>query len=194
LSEKNQSTNAELSAEEESAPVDVNRQETQSTEEQRDEELNQLRKKLEDKQKEAEELYDRLLRKQAELENYRKRMQKEKAELIKFATEGLISDLLPVMDDFERAIEASNSTQDPQAMREGIKLIFNQLQAVLSKAGLEGVNAVGEQFDPTKHEAVRLVESSEHKDSIVLEELRKGYTLNNRILRPSMVAVAKERN
>jgi molecular chaperone GrpE len=155
--------------------------------------LSQIKNELEQKRKEAAELYERLLRKQAELENYRKRVEKDKSELIKFANENLVNDLLPVMDDFERAIQAAESIQDPKVMREGIKLIFSQLQAVLSKAGLEGVSALGEKFDPTKHEAVRLIESHEHEDYTVLEEVRKGYTLNKRILRPSMVAVAKNK-
>jgi molecular chaperone GrpE len=177
---ENQPLNDELSEKGEAVPIA--------------EQLDQLKKALAEKEKEAEELYDRLLRKQAELENYRKRVAKDKAETIKFATENLIQDLLPVMDDFERAIEAGDSTTDPKALHEGIKLIFNQLQTVLSKAGLEGVNAVGEKFDPAKHEAVRMIESQEHEDSTVLEEMRKGYTLNNRILRPSMVAVAKAKS
>jgi molecular chaperone GrpE len=176
-----------------SIPVDIDQNEVEVTEKLENEELNQLKQQLQEKNKELNKLHDSLLRKQAELENYRKRMQKEKTELVKFAVEGLISDLLPIMDDFERAIEATNSSHDPQTLREGIKLIFDQLQAVLNKAGLEGVNALGEEFDPTKHEAVRLIESHEHEDSIVLEEMRKGYTLNKRILRPSMVAVSKKK-
>ena len=174
-------------------PVNAGNEEPDVAENQEAEEISRLKHELEKRDKETEELKDRLLRNQAELENYRKRMQKDKAELVKFAVEGLVGDLLPVMDDFDRAIEAGDSSSDPQALQEGIKLIFNQLQAVLSKVGVEGVSAVGEEFDPTKHEAVRMIESHEHEDSIVLEEMRKGYTLNNRILRPSMVAVSKKK-
>ncbi len=155
--------------------------------------MNKLKKELEKKELENKELYDRLLRKQAELENYRKRMQKEKAETIKFAHEELIRTLLPVMDDFERALQAGGNTQDPAAICDGIKLIFGQLQNILSKAGLENIDALGEKFDPAKHEAVRLIESHEHEDSTILEELRKGYSLNNRILRASMVVVSKKK-
>ncbi len=174
-------------------PVDVEEAEAASAKKPEDGNIEDLKQMLQEKEAEIKKLQDRLLREQAEGENFRKRLLKEKTDLVKFAVEALISDLLPIMDDFERAIVAVDTSHDPKTLQEGVKLIFNQLQNVLNRAGLEGVSAVGEAFDPTRHEAVRLVESHEHDDSIVLEELRKGYTLNKRILRPSMVAVSKRK-
>ncbi len=155
-------------------------------------EVESLRKELEQKAKETTELHDRVLRNQAELENFRKRMLKERLDVVRYATEELIGNLLPVLDDFERGIEAADSTKDFNALMEGVKLIFNQLKEVLQKAGLTEVAALGEPFDPKHHEAVRVIESDEHDDSIVVEELRKGYNLNDRVLRPAMVTVSKK--
>ncbi len=184
---------SDLRGEEVSAPVNAEPAGVEPVKKPEDKELNQLKQKLQAQAEEIRKLQDCLLREQAEAENFRKRLQKEKTELVKFAVEGLISDLLPVMDDFERAIIAADSSHDPETLQAGVKLIFNQLQNVLNRAGLERVDALGEAFDPNKHEAVRMIESREHDDSIVLEELRKGYTLNKRILRPSMVAVSKRK-
>ncbi len=144
--------------------------------------------------KEAAGLYERLLRNQAESENFQKRMQKERAEFARFATEGLVNDLLPVMDDLERAIEAAEKSKDFETLAGGVKLILNQLKGVLERVGLKDVRAEGQPFDPTHHEAVRVVETDEHQETAVVEELRKGYLLNERVLRPAMVAVAKKKN
>lgn len=156
-------------------------------------ELETLKRELEARQKETAELQDRLLRKQAELENFRKRMQKEQAETIRFATEQLVNNLLPVMDDLERAIQTTSDSKDFEALVNGVKLIFNQLKAVLEKVGLSDVTAHGQPFDPNHHEAVRVVESDVHQEDTVVEEMRKGYTLHGRILRPAMVTVAKKK-
>jgi len=152
-----------------------------------------LKRELEAKQREAEELYERLLRNQAESENFQKRMQKERAEFALFATERLVNNLLPVMDDLERAIEAAEKSKDFDALAGGVRLILNQLKGVLEKVGLKDVKAEGQPFDPAHHEAVRVVETDEHKENAVVEELRKGYLLNERVLRPAMVAVAKKK-
>jgi len=137
------------------------------------------------------ELYDQLLRLRAEMDNFRKRLLREKEELVKYATEELVKNILPVMDDFERAIVLAKAEPDFDNFLEGITLIYRKLQDVLTKAGLNQVPAVGQAFDPTYHEAVHLVESEEHPENVVVEELRRGYIFGDRVLRPSLVAVSK---
>jgi len=138
----------------------------------------------------AEEHYDHLLRLQADFDNYRKRSQKEKTELIKYASERIVADLLPVLDNFERAACAAKVNPDIAAFSQGVDMIFRQLQAALSKEGLKAMDAVGQPFDPNLHEAVLRVESEEHPENTVVEELQKGYYLKEKVLRPCMVKVS----
>jgi molecular chaperone GrpE len=138
----------------------------------------------------AEEHYDHLLRLQAEFDNYRKRTQKEKAELIKYASERIVEDLLPVLDNFERAASAAKANPDIIAFSQGVDMIFRQLQTALSKEGLKAMEAVGQPFDPNLHEAVLRVASEEHPENTVVEELQKGYYLKEKVLRPCMVKVS----
>jgi len=138
----------------------------------------------------AEEHYDHLLRLQADFDNYRKRSQKEKTELIKYASERIVGELLPVLDNFERAACAAKANSDIVAFSQGVDMIFRQLQAALSKEGLKAMDAIGQPFDPNLHEAVLRVESEEHPENTVVEELQKGYYLKEKVLRPCMVKVA----
>ncbi len=138
----------------------------------------------------AEEHYDHLLRLQAEFDNYRKRTQKEKAEIIKYASERLIGELLPVLDNFERAASSAQLNPDINAFSQGVDLIYRQLQTALSKEGLKAIESMGQPFDPNLHDAVLRVESDEHPENTVVEELQKGYYLKEKILRPSMVKVS----
>ena len=169
------------------------RQEQEREEKSSQSELEALRAELAAKQKEAQELYDRLLRTQADKENFQKRIKKEQAEFMRFATEGLVNDLLPVLDDLERAIDSAEKNRDFDAFAGGVKLILEQFKKVLEKVGLRDVKAKGRPFDPAHHEAVHMVETDEHEENCVVEELRKGYLLNERVLRPAMVAVAKKK-
>ena len=137
----------------------------------------------------ADENYERLLRLQAEFDNYRKRTQKEKAEIINYAVERLVGELLPVLDNFERAACAAKANSDIAAFSQGVEMILRQLQNVLSKEGLKAVEAVGQPFDPNIHEAVLRIDSEEHPENTVVEELQKGYYLKEKVLRPSMVKV-----
>lgn len=152
-----------------------------------------LRKDLEAGQKEAAELHDRLLRMQAETENYRKRLHREHAEAIRYANEGMISELLPVIDDFERAIESADKNKEYESLAVGIKIIFNQLKNVLQKAGLTEIQCAGQPFDPNHHQAVQVIESDDHEEDTVVQEMRKGYMLHGKVLRPSMVGVSKKK-
>jgi molecular chaperone GrpE len=138
---------------------------------------------------EKNDLYDRLLRKQAELENFRKRMQREKEEFQQQATAELVRALLPTLDGFERALKHRDASVPEQFYR-GVELIYKQLSEVLSRAGLGPVETEGRIFDPHLHQAVETVESAEHRDHEIVEELQKGYKLKQRLLRPAIVKVA----
>lgn len=139
---------------------------------------------------EKQDLYDRLLRKQAELDNFRKRMQKEKEEFLQHANAELIRSLLPALDAFERALKHRDAA-DPEKFYEGVKLIHRQLLEALGKAGLKSIEAEGQTFDPSVHQAVETVEAEEqHGDQQVVEELQRGYKLSHRLLRPAVVKVA----
>ncbi len=133
--------------------------------------------------------YDRLLRVTAEFDNYRKRTERERREVTEQAAGDLLGDLLPVVDDLERALAAD--TRDADAYRRGVEIIHRQLFDVMARRGVAPIEAVGADFDPTLHQAVAHEPSDGHRDGEVVEELRRGYTLRQRLLRPSMVKVAK---
>ena len=140
-------------------------------------------------QAEKDALYDRLLRKQAELENFRKRTQREKDDFLQHATAELIRALLPTLDGFELALKQRDATV-PAQFYEGVELIYRDLHAVLSRAGLAPLETVGKTFDPHLHQAVETVVASEHRDQEIVEEFQRGYKLKQRLLRPAIVKVA----
>jgi len=133
-------------------------------------------------------LYDRLARAQAEFDNARRRAAKEQQDFRDFATVDAIKSILPVIDSFERALQAKS---DPADFRAGVNLIYKQLQDALAKLGVSPIPAKGEQFDPHVHEAIEMVEVSDVPDHEVLEEWQRGYKFKDRLLRPAMVKVAK---
>ena len=137
---------------------------------------------------ERDSLLDRLARAQAEFENARRRASKEQQDFRDYATADTIKALLPVMDSFERALRVKS---DSAEFRSGVELIYKQLQDVLAKLGVRPIPAKGEPFDPHYHEAIEIVETTEAPDHAVLEELQRGYKFKDRLLRPSMVKVAK---
>ncbi|MBU2590967.1 MAG: nucleotide exchange factor GrpE [Nitrospinae bacterium] len=151
------------------------------------EEKTELEKAVEESKKN----YDLYLRQCAEFENYRKRTIKEGEEKRKFYNENLIREILPVLDNLERALKSAEEGADFKALLEGIKMTSNQLEALLKKEGVEEIEAKGKEFDPNKHEAVQMIESEEHPENSVAEEYEKGYTLNGRTIRPSKVVVTK---
>ncbi len=150
-----------------------------------------------EKVKEAQELeeknFDLYLRSQAEIENVKKRAQKEKTELAKFSNESLIKQLLPVADSLEKAIAHSEEGNSIDALREGVKLTLKGLMDTLKRAGLEEVKSVDEPFDPNFHEAVSEQEDNSVRPGTVTKELQKGYLLNERLIRPSMVVISKNK-
>jgi len=137
---------------------------------------------------ERDSLLDRLARAQAEFENARRRAAKEQLDFRDFAMADAVKSLLPVVDNFERALQ---SKSEPADFRAGIDLIYKQLRDVLTKLGVHPIEAKGQQFDPHVHEAIEMVETSDAADHEVLEEWQRGYKFKDRLLRPAMVKVAK---
>lgn len=150
-----------------------------------------LRAELNEAKAKADEYYGHLQRLQADFDNYRKRTQKEKEDIYKYASERVVESMLPVLDNFERAVTSSQTNQDFDSFAQGVEMIWRQMQNLLSQEGLTPIEAVGQPFDPTLHEAVLQVESEEYPDNTVVEELQKGYYLKDKILRPSMVKVSR---
>jgi molecular chaperone GrpE len=138
---------------------------------------------------ERDALLDRMARIQADFENARKRAAKEQQDFREYAAADTIKGLLPVLDSFERALQASSG--EKSELRSGVELIYKQLQDALTKLGLRAIPAKGEPFDPHLHEAVEMVETTEVADHQILEELQRGYKLKDRLLRPAMVKVAR---
>jgi molecular chaperone GrpE len=154
-------------------------------------ELAVLSDRLAEQERVAAENHDKFMRALADLENYRRRARQESEEVRLYGNEKLISNLLGVLDNLERALQAAESTQNFEALRDGVSLTHKQLLESLGKSGLEPIEAVGKPFDPALHEAIMQVEASNGQaPNTVVEELRKGYTLNGRVLRASLVKVA----
>lgn len=131
-----------------------------------------------------------MLRIQAEYDNFKKRTQKERIAERKYKAQDLANELLPVMDNFERALQVE-STEETKSIIEGISMVYNQLKEALKSQGVEEIEAEGNPFDPNLHHAVMQVEDEEQESNIVVEELQKGYILNDRVIRPAMVKVNK---
>ncbi len=140
-------------------------------------------------QRERDEYYERLLRTAADFDNYRKRTDRERRELAERAATALLTDLLPLVDDLERALAANARNGDVD--RRGVEIIHKQLLDLLAARGVATIEALGADFDPNLHQAVAHEPSEAHRDGEVIEELRRGYTLRDRLLRASMVKVAK---
>ena len=154
-------------------------------------ELAELRQQLEKKELEARQNYDRFLRQVAELENFKKRVIREKDEAIRYANENLIKDLLPILDNLERAVDHAKGGGNGKPLVEGVEMVLKGFLDVLNKYGVTQISAKGESFDPEKHEAIAQVESQECEPNTVVEEHHKGYYLLDRLLRPSLVTVVK---
>jgi molecular chaperone GrpE len=141
----------------------------------------------------AAEHWDRLVRHSADFENYKKRAARERQDAVKYATESLMQKLLPILDNFEAALAAvqSSNAESNQSLLTGVSMIQQQLKSVLTEGGLEEIEAHGKPFDPNLHEAVSQAESTEHPEGNVMQQLRKGYRLRDRLLRPATVIVSK---
>jgi len=146
---------------------------------------------LEDALRQRDEFKDLLLRKTAEFENYRKRIDRERQMLSETAAAGVLEELLPIVDDLERALKVETGGEGTDAYRRGVELIQRQLDEVLRKRGVRPVDALGADFDPHYHQSVSHEPAEGRRDGEIIEEFRRGYLLGDRLLRPSMVKVAK---
>ena len=149
-------------------------------------------KELREQATKAEEYYDRLKRQVAEADNLRKRLAKEKQDAIRYANESLILELLPTMDSFEMAINAAQKSDDNSidSLKTGIEMIYTQIKRTLEEIGVTEIDATGQTFDPSQHEAMSRMKTNKAKEGTVLEQTRKGYRLRDRLLRAASVIVA----
>jgi molecular chaperone GrpE len=149
---------------------------------------------LKDRASKADDNWQRLLRTSADLDNYKKRAARERDEAVKFANESLIKKLVPVLDNFEMALAAAgqNQTGTSQSLQTGVAMIHQLLRNALLESGLEEVDSTGKTFDPNWHEAVSQQETTDVPEGQVLQQLRKGYKLRERLIRPATVIVAKK--
>jgi len=155
-------------------------------------ELEILRQSFEEKKKLADSYYDQMLRLGAEFDNYRKRVEKEREELIEFGKEAVLVKLLGILDSLDLAlISTKNEKNEEKSIRDGVELIHKQLRELLEKEGIRKIETEGQQFDPDLHHAVEYEESDKYKDNEIVQEIRPGYLLHERVIRPAMVVVAR---
>lgn len=154
------------------------------------ESMEALKSEIEQLKAEKNDIYDRMLRVQAEYENFKKRTQKERAAERKYKAQDLANELLPVIDNFERALQVE-VTEETKSIIEGISMVYNQFKEALASQGVKEIEAEGKPFDPNLHHAVMQAEIEEEDSNIVVEVLQKGYILNDRVIRPAMVKVNK---
>lgn len=141
---------------------------------------------------EAQKNWDLYLRERADLENFRRRAQRDKEDLARFANENIIREIIPVIDNLERAVaHARQESGDGESLLQGVEMTLSMFAKALEKFGVSGFESVGEPFDPARHEAMGQVESAEHAPNTVVHEMQKGYLLSSRLLRPALVMLAK---
>lgn len=164
----------------------------------KDQEIESLKAQLElsmgrgrDMMQKLKDEHEKMLRAAADLENYKKRAQKEKEEVQKFGSEKLLKDLLPVFDNFDRALEHANSASDFESFKKGVQMIRKQFEDSLVKHGVKSFSAKGEVFDPTRHEAMSAAETTDMPPNHVFSEVLRGFTLNDRLVRPALVVVSR---
>ena len=149
-----------------------------------------LEKDLLDVKNELTEQKDKFVRLQAETDNFRKRLSREKEEFSQYANERLFKELLPIFDNFERALEDPSS--DIKSFKEGLEMILKQFSSFLEKEKVEPIEAIGKKFNPMIHEVLTSEESSENEENTIISQFVKGYTINNRVIRPSQVVISKK--
>ncbi len=153
--------------------------------------VTRMKEELKEKEIENKELKDNYLRALAEWDNYRKRMENEFVEFKKYAKVDFISKLLPVFDNFDRALAGAEMNQDFESFYKGIEIIERQLRDTLKSMGLTEYSGLGEEFDPALHEAVGVVRTNAHPENIIVEEISKGYKVGDRVIKPAKVLVSK---
>jgi molecular chaperone GrpE len=190
LREENPLTHIKVTEEKTKPEKNTTAEETRETE--KEGQKSDLEARLQEKEKEAKDQYDRYVRLSAEVENFKKRVEKEKKETYKFANENLLKDLLPVLDNLERAMEHGQEGDNFKALLDGLEMTLKGFLTVLEKHGVTRVEALGEEFDPNQHEAVMVQEDAGRPPGVVISQLQKGYRLHNRLVRPAMVVVSKK--
>jgi molecular chaperone GrpE len=166
--------------------------EEQGRKKKKDELPDDVKKAFEARDKQIEELNGKLLYMQADFENFKKIKAKEKQDILRFGNEALVKELLPVIDNLERAIEHASKSEEGKGITEGVLLTLNSFLKVLERSGVSRIEAIGNKFDPNLHEAVYQEENEKMEPGTVVGEFQKGYILEGRLLRPSMVSVAKK--
>lgn len=192
--EVNENKQEEVVAEEEQTtethPEEIeDRTENSEEESEKETETNAHEEEIASLTKEVDEWKNRYLRAQADIENLRRRTKEEKEKALKYSTQSLMEALLPVIDNFERALNIEAKSEEASSILEGVHMVYEQLLSALEKEGMEVIPAKGEIFDPHVHQAVMQVEEEEFASGEIVEELQKGYKLKDRVLRPSMVKV-----
>lgn len=165
--------------------------EEQEVEESENKTLSPEEMKLQALETEVKELNDRLLRVQADFDNFRRRTRQEKESDAKYRAQSLIEQVIPAIDNFDRALIVKAESDEAKSIQQGMEMIYRQLTEALKNEGLEIISSVGQNFDPHYHQAVMQVESDEHEPNVVVEELQKGYKLKDRVIRPAMVKVSQ---
>lgn len=148
-----------------------------------------LQSEVEKLQELLEEKENKILRVQADFENYKRRTRIEQETFQKYRSQNIVSDILPALDSFERALQINPDNEQTKSLLQGMQMVQRQLVEALKNEGIESIPAVGEPFDPTLHQAVMQVEDENYESNVVVEELQKGYKLKDRVIRPSMVKV-----
>jgi len=149
-----------------------------------------LEKELQETKDELDEQKDKFIRLQAETDNFRKRLSREKEEFSQYANERLFKGLIPIFDNFERALE--DPSNEIKSLKEGLDMTLKQFSTFLEKENVEPIKAIGEKFNPELHEALTSEESNDHEEDTIISQFVKGYKINNRVLRPSQVIIAKK--
>jgi molecular chaperone GrpE len=153
------------------------------------EELTEEKQRIEELELKLEEMSQKNLRLQADYDNFRRRTREEQAASLKYKSQSLLEQLLPALDNFERALKTEAVNEQAKTLIQGMEMVYRQLSDALKQEGLTEIPAVGEKFDPNLHQAVMQVEDSEYESNTVIEELQKGYMLKDRVIRPAMVKV-----
>ncbi|WP_407708578.1 nucleotide exchange factor GrpE [Bacillus altitudinis] len=175
---------------EQAAEVEAQEEAVQAeTEEVKHDEQSAFQEKIDELQQLLDEKENKILRVQADFENYKRRARTEVETVQKYRSQHVVSDLLPALDNFERALGIDPDNEQTKSLLEGMQMVYRQLVEALKNEGVEPIEAVGKEFDPNLHQAVMQVEDENYDSNIVVEELQKGYKLKDRVIRPSMVKV-----
>lgn len=188
---KQQLNDEQTEAQEEVVEVNHVDEAVNQDEEETVEVLSDSEKQIQELQAEVADLNNRLLRVQADYDNFRRRTRQEMEAAAKYRAQSLIEELIPAIDNFDRALSVQVESDDARSLLQGMEMVYRQLNEALKKEGLEVIEAVGQNFDPHFHQAVMQVESDEFEPNQVVEEFQKGYKLKDRVIRPAMVKVSQ---